>query len=770
MLRQQFVKYVFVVLALALWAGTAQGTITASGGPLGLTYVVGGGTSGQGSDTDTATLIVTSSVATTGEALTALTFTGTTCTSIFNSTTVTAGGNALPGGSPLTVSVNESSTKLTALATATDFSCTLTVTSANNSVTFSVVLHAVMQPLLVVPSVANTTLGSSVVRSNPVAGAAVNAKVKVVAATYSPVTTFIVDPSTVPQWLTVSPTLVSQVATASAGGNTVAFQVVVGPALSALPIGNTTITVSFIAVGFSYEVGIPFTMTVLDDPGTLSLLEGPTATINRSWTKGTPIPIPSVTPVASNGAVAYAIGCVVSAPNAPSTTSKVCKFGSGTNTVQGVALPVGSPVTMTFSDPKLFNTSLYGVTVDVTLTVNTVPAGTPIVIDYVYTVQPADPTLVSLSPTAINQGLASGSAAAVTLTGTGFVGPKDCVSGVNPPVTHVFVGGTDRTNRAVVLSSTLIVLNIVADDSDIPALGGATSATLPLGVANVGLTVLTAPVRDGQPYGNYRTRGLQHHQHGKLFSICSGSAPNVAPYEMVSIFGDNFAMVGNTLGALDAFYKYGTALSLDGPEHGAGLIGELTSTAKGSTAIAAPILFANATQINVLVPSALVPSATVPVNVVVTSGTATSATFPVNIIAADPGIFTMSASGIGQGAILNAATYVLNGSGAAAADHTADTIAIFLAGMGTPNSMADDATTTKGGRIRLDALRLATPRLVTQATFRWPTNPTPPPIRHGWHPPPLGRTSMVPCSRRICCSAARLSRVLRLPTRPSKSL
>ena len=68
---------------------------------------------------------------------------------------------------------------------------------------------------------------------------------------------------------------------------------------------------------------------------------------------------------------------------------------------------------------------------------------------------------------------------------------------------------------------------------------------------------------------------------------------------------------------------------------------------------AAPLLYTSATQVSCIVPYAIAAQTGTAVNLVLTySGTA-SLPFTVNVVATDPGMFTLDASGVGQGAILN---------------------------------------------------------------------------------------------------------------------
>jgi uncharacterized protein (TIGR03437 family) len=186
-----------------------------------------------------------------------------------------------------------------------------------------------------------------------------------------------------------------------------------------------------------------------------------------------------------------------------------------------------------------------------------------------------------------------------------------------------------------------------------------------------------------------------------------GSMPNVAPYDLVSIFGANFTpgITSATIATPDATYqKYPTSLTVGASGTGAsaknvvlqvtftGAVG--TGASAKATTYSAPILFANADQINVVVPSGL---NTGTVQVSVASGTTAtppaSDKFPVNYVAADPGIFTLTSEGTGQGAIVNTSTGVVNGPGNGA-QQGVETIAIYMTGLGVPNSTAADTASS----------------------------------------------------------------------------
>ena len=103
------------------------------------------------------------------------------------------------------------------------------------------------------------------------------------------------------------------------------------------------------------------------------------------------------------------------------------------------------------------------------------------------------------------------------------------------------------------------------------------------------------------------------------------------------------------------------------------------------------LLFATNNQINALVPSGVTGNATV--NIGVTWNSLASTLFPATIAAQNPGVFTVTSSGQGQGAILLSDYSLNSGSNKAAAGST---VLIYMTGVGAPNSAAlNSATATK---------------------------------------------------------------------------
>ena len=117
-----------------------------------------------------------------------------------------------------------------------------------------------------------------------------------------------------------------------------------------------------------------------------------------------------------------------------------------------------------------------------------------------------------------------------------------------------------------------------------------------------------------------------------------------APGEIISIFGTN---VGPSTPQTFALTSAGTVPTT---------LGGVTVTFNN---VSAPLLYVSAQQINAIVPYELAGQTSVPVEV--QFGGMTSAVLQANVVATEPGIFSLSQGGSGQGAILNQ-DYSVNGA------------------------------------------------------------------------------------------------------------
>jgi uncharacterized protein (TIGR03437 family) len=519
------------------------------------------------------------------------------------------------------------------------------------------------------------------------------------------------DAYTVPVWMNVAGFPTS--ATAAAASGNISFTVNTTVAAS-MATGNYTATVTM-GVGngagmYATHLAIPVTLLISNSTPSLSLQEGASgSTIQKIVAKSaTGPPPPTFTPYSSDEPIPFTAVCVLTTTENYTVTPASCVLSS----TSGIAYTLGYGMTAAL-DPTLFSslTATYGNTVTVKVTITpTGGGGAAVNLTYVYTLQPLTPTITAISPTsvAVPTTANQSNSLVVLLTGTNFVGPEDVyysggVATICP--TQVWLGAAANalTTGYVVLSPTQ--LEVTIPEALIPAIAsGKTSNTLTIGIANQ--TQTSCP-------GAYATSTtLKVTTSPVIYALTStatyaqpapGGTPGVAPYELISIFGDQFgfALNASANATLNAYYQVPTALMIGGTAaHPVNLTVAFTPVGgKASSALAAPILFANQNQINAIVPSGLV--AGTAYDVTVTSGAlAASDPFVVNGVYADPGVFTLASDGSGQGAILNDymngdyADYVgtINGSTAGHAVTAGDIVSVYLTGLGTPDSTAVDST------------------------------------------------------------------------------
>jgi len=108
----------------------------------------------------------------------------------------------------------------------------------------------------------------------------------------------------------------------------------------------------------------------------------------------------------------------------------------------------------------------------------------------------------------------------------------------------------------------------------------------------------------------------------------------------------------------------------------------------------APLLYTSATQVGCIVPYAVAAKSGSAVNLTLTYNGIASAPFSVNVVDADPGVFTLDSSGVGQGAILNynasSGDYTVNsGTNAATAGSI---VVIYATGFGAINCASTPAS------------------------------------------------------------------------------
>jgi len=225
------------------------------------------------------------------------------------------------------------------------------------------------------------------------------------------------------------------------------------------------------------------------------------------------------------------------------------------------------------------------------------------------TVAAAAPVISGVWPPGV---FAGAPATVVTLTGANFFSTS-----------IVSVGATTLT-RTLVGSATIL--------ATIPAALLATAGPLSIIVTTPTALGASAPVI-------FTAYGVGP----QLWAVANGASSNmsvVSPGGIVTIYG-----VGLGPAALTVFpgtNPVPVALPVAAP-----------STSVSINGSPAPLLYTSESQVSCIVPFALAAATGTPVNLILTYNGTPSLPFIVNVADTDPGIFTLDASGIGPGAILN---------------------------------------------------------------------------------------------------------------------
>jgi uncharacterized protein (TIGR03437 family) len=482
-------------------------------------------------------------------------------------------------------------------------------------------------------------------------GSGVGVSVKATTSTF-----FAVEPTSVPFWLTMS----AMSGTANSTGVTITFT---PSALGAtLGAGSYYANVNFDVVGSSAltVLAVPVSLVVTDPAPTVTVTGGSGLTFN--WTQASTFPTQTLQVFSSNEPVAFTVSAAVSAPTVPANWVQV-------NHTSGVAYSWGTPVVVSFNQLVAVNANIGG-TLAGTVTI-TPAGGTAIVTNVAITVTPPVAAITSLWPAAIPPQASAGDTDTynIMVIGTGFV------SGT----TAVTVAGVAFTTGLSVVNGSTMTLAIPSK-ADLLTAGPVVITAknnTPDTAATATLTVTSAPIIYAV------TNGASYQQESP------GATPDVAPYDLVSIFGDNFGPTAGAVvvGAPDtSFFKFPVSLASGGHNIAVNFYKGSDGTLIGQ----APLLFASEFQINVLVPAGVAGNATVKISV--TYNAVESAKLVANVAAADPAIFTTAANGTGQAAILNS-DYTANSSTVKA--NLGSTVMIYMAGLGNPASTgADTASAT----------------------------------------------------------------------------
>jgi len=482
-------------------------------------------------------------------------------------------------------------------------------------------------------------------------------------------TTFVIDPSTVPFWATVG----APSGQATSAGATVTFDA--SNVAATLNAGGYNGFVHAKVSGFA-DLIIPVSLTVTDPASTLTVTDslGGNASLGETipWQYGSAYPTLPLTMVSSDAPIGFNITVTVTPAGAPAN------WISFTHT-SGVAYTYGTLITASFLSDILYNATV-GASIAGQITVTPSNGGAAINIPITINVTEPAAAITRIFPA--QTPVQNNNSIKVIVTGSGFGTGGGYAA--EPTAVSVIYGPGPTTalltavgGAVAVPNQNTLILTIPKDDGGMPAipiLSAAGTVTISIQNGNIGSAVTTPLTVTASPIILSVTDGAS------MVEAAPGSNPTFAPYEMIALFGGNFGPTAGTPveGALDGFDRYHTALLTNGHN-----LTVAFYKADGVTLIAnAYLLFATNNQINALVPSGVTGNATV--QIVASWNGLNSTAFVANIAAEDPGVFTVTSSGQGQGAVLLSDYSLNSASNPGLAGKS--TVLIYLTGLGAPNS------------------------------------------------------------------------------------
>jgi uncharacterized protein (TIGR03437 family) len=494
-------------------------------------------------------------------------------------------------------------------------------------------------------------------------------------------TIFDVDPATVPYWLTVG-------AMNGTTNTTLTFQA--NSNAAALGVDSYSASVHLKVSSFADAV-VPVTLSVTNGSNSLSVKEANAGAIAMNWVYGSGPLTQTLTIVSSGQPVAFTIAAV-NTTNPATVHENVPANWISLSAPSGIASSFGTPIVVSFLSDVLNNAAV-GASLTGTVTITYTGTGSPLTVNLTITVTQPFATVKSIVPAQAPPSAAT--PLSVVVTGSGFTSGTTTVNigytgdgGSAVPLTGAQVQGT-----MLIVNPTTMILSIPAADKGTPPnpiLASGDAITLqvtnslpsePAAAETTTLTITSNPIIDSITDA------------AAMVEPASGMATNVAPYELVTIFGSNFDLNAGAAGTpvkatLDAFGRYPSTLTVPAAGGSALTVGFYNSTVTPKVLIAnAYLVYVSNTQINALVPSGVVAKGITQVEVVVTYNGNNSTAFNVTPVAANPGIFTVGADGLGQGAILLPNFSVNSATNEAT---LGSTVMIYVSGLGAPTSTGAD--------------------------------------------------------------------------------
>ncbi len=345
-------------------------------------------------------------------------------------------------------------------------------------------------------------------------------------------TYYTVDPTTVPIWLSIdsmSGTITSPITAGTVAGTPSVFHLVASPVAASLGVGVYNATVQAEVIGF-LPLSIPVTLQIKGSASTLTTT-GASALGSATWSVGATQTPFSFTIASNNQPIPYTVTL-----SALTSTGITVASGISLTPTSGLAYTWGSNLTLTLS-PLVYAKANAGDVLTATITVNCPTASaTSIVINFQLTVAPPVAAITQLYPSAVAVDTTATDVVNVVISGSGFV-----PTGTGQ-ITQVFANGAQivtGTGLAVnVISSTTITLAITVGSTSYFSAAG---TPLALAVINPNGGTPSAP-SSGSGFANLNvvsTPIIDSVTSASTF-IENGASAQFAPYDIVTIFGNNF--------------------------------------------------------------------------------------------------------------------------------------------------------------------------------------------------------------------------------------
>ena len=460
---------------------------------------------------------------------------------------------------------------------------------------------------------------------------------------------FTVDP-TLPDWLMVSPMNGSP---SSTTGTTLAFTA--SSFAANLGAGVYSATVTLHSNGIA-DATISVTLTVKNAAATIV----PPAAINiSSWKSGDPLPSASMLLQSTGDPVTFTM-----TPHYTNPTSAWFTL----STPSYIAYSWGTTVSFNFVQSAFDNATL-GKSLTGSITITPSNGAAAVTVNVTVSVGTPVATISSITPAKLPVVSSGTGTRTIAVAGTNFFDGMNVHLNSAAAMTNSCSGFAAAKGNALCIQSNKLLYVKLTEANDLKNAG---TITVNVGAANSTVTVTTNPIV-------YAVADS-----ASFVEVASGNQ-SVSPYELITIFGDNFTssvVYGSVSG-----HRYSNSLT-DGAGHA---IQVHFYGSDGSTPLTkdpdAYLLLATPTQINLIVPSSIGAPAAGGTVAVVDYNSTLSDPVTFDVVAAHPGFFTTD-NGLHQvvavhpdGTTNSASNPVVQG--------TNSFVTLYLTGLGAPDSTGD---------------------------------------------------------------------------------